>query len=347
MSPPLRARRPIRRCAKFVGLVGIVWCGLAAAPACAHEVRPAYLQVTEQADGTVEVVWKAPAVGDQRLGVDPIVPPSWTPVAAPVRQVLRDAFVDRWIMRPGTPLDGAELSATNLGTIVVEVLVRVERADGRRQTGLLRAGSPTLTLLRAPPATAVMATYTWLGIEHIWFGFDHLCFVLGLLLLLSGRMRLLQAITAFTVAHSITLALTVVGVLGLASAPVEAVIALSILLLAVEIAHRRDGPAGTESLTVRRPWLVPFVFGLIHGAGFAGALTEVGLPNGDIPLALLCFNAGVEVGQVAFVAVVLGFIAVAQRRRTASPAWLVRAPSYALGSLAAMWCIERVAAIFA
>ena len=314
-------------------------------PAVAHEVRPAYLQITEQADGTVEVIWKAPAVGGQRLNVDPVVPPTWKPLAAPVRQTLSDAFVDRWVMRPSEPLDGAVVSATNLAVQPVDVLVRVQRADGRRQTALLRANAPTLTLVAAPPALEVATTYTWIGMEHIWFGLDHLCFVLGLLLLLSGWRRLLQAITAFTVAHSITLALTVFGVLGLSPAPVEAVIALSILLLAVEIARRKPDDEDGASLTVRRPWLVPFVFGLIHGAGFAGALSELGLPAGDIPVALLFFNVGVELGQLAFIAGVLALLASARRLPWTAPSWAGRVPAYALGSLAVMWTLQRGVAI--
>ncbi len=316
---------------------------LPARSADAHEVRPAYLQITEHADGTVVVVWKAPALGSMRLDVDPVLPKTWAPVGPPTRQVLRDAFVDQWTVRPSESLDGAEVSATSLSTLLIDVLVRVERADGRRQTGLLHSASPTLTLLTAPPASDVIATYGWMGMEHIWLGFDHLAFVFGLLLLVPGWKLLLQAITAFTVAHSLTLALTVFGVIGLAPAPVETVIAASILLLALEVLRKQRGE---ESLTTRTPWVVAFVFGLIHGAGFAGALVRVGLPAGDIPLALLCFNCGVELGQLAFVATILALLAAGRRLPAAGPVWGAKLAPYVLGSLAVMWCLERLPALF-
>ena len=321
--------------------VAVLLC--VASTAVAHEIRPAYLQVTEQPDGTVRILWKTPAAGELRLKIEPVLPDGWRTIGTPVRQAHADAIVYEWIVRPAGPLDGAVVSVTNLDQVLVDVLVRVERADGRKQTTLLRASRPTLMLLAAPSKSAIMAAYARIGVEHIWFGFDHLAFVLGLLLLVRGWKPLLQTITAFTVAHSITLALTVFGVVGLSPAPVEMVIAASILLLALEILRKQ---AGEESLTTRKPWLVALVFGLIHGAGFAGALSEIGLPPSDIPLALLFFNLGVEVGQIAFVAAVAASMELGRRVPWSAPAWGPKVAPYVLGSLAAMWCLARTPSLF-
>ena len=177
-----------------------------------------------------------------------------------------------------------------------------------------------------------------LGIEHILLGIDHLLFVLGLLLIVRGFGLLLKTITAFTVAHSVTLAMATLGFVNVPQAPVEAVIALSILFLASELAKQQKGNPG---MTSRYPWVVALSFGLLHGFGFAGALSEVGLPQTDIPLALLFFNVGVEVGQLMFVAIVLMIFWVIQKLKFRWPAWTKQVPAYAIGSLAAFWFIQR------
>ena len=181
--------------------------------------------------------------------------------------------------------------------------------------------------------------YITLGVEHILLGIDHLLFVLGLLLIVRDKWLLLKTITSFTVAHSITLAMATLGFVHVPQAPVEAVIALSILFLATELVKQQEHRA---SLTERYPWIVAFIFGLLHGFGFAGALSEVGLPQADIPLALLFFNMGVEVGQLIFVAAVLAVTWSITRLRIKWPLWVKEIPAYTIGSVAAFWCIERI-----
>jgi hydrogenase/urease accessory protein HupE len=227
----------------------------------------------------------------------------------------------------------------------IDVLVRVERLDGSQQLERILAIDPGFTLKRSPGAGEVILTYTWLGIEHILLGFDHLLFVLALVMIVRGMKSLLLTVTAFTVAHSITLVLATLGIANLPGPPVEAAIALSIVFVAVEILHLRQG---REGLAVRKPWLVAFAFGLLHGFGFAGALAEVGLPQNAIPLALAFFNVGVEIGQLLFIAVVLLLMWLA--RLLLSNLLLERAPllvAYGIGGLASYWVIERTVSFWA
>lgn len=203
------------------------------------------------------------------------------------------------------------------------------------EMALLRAGSGSIS--------ATAQRYAMLGMEHILGGIDHLLFVAGILLLVKGTRRLLITITAFTVAHSITLAFSVFGWLALPSEPVEAVIALSIVLLAVEKVHQQRGHAG---LTSRRPWLVAFVFGLVHGLGFAGALGQLGLPPTEVPPALLFFNLGVEAGQLLFVASWFALVWLLSCLRLTLPVRFALAPSYALGIISTYWLLERTIAMF-
>jgi hydrogenase/urease accessory protein HupE len=229
---------------------------------------------------------------------------------------------------------------------MTDVLVRIQFLDGRVQTELLKPTQPALVVAERTSAWDVAGTYFALGVEHILTGVDHLLFVLGLMLIVKSGARLLKTVTAFTVAHSITLALATLGIVHVPQAPVEAVIALSIVFVANETAQRqrRDtGDATSPGFTARRPWLVAFVFGLLHGFGFAGALAEVGLPQVDIPLALLTFNVGVEAGQLSFIAAVLVVMAIARRIGWRGPHWLAPLPSYAIGTLAMFWVIRRVA----
>jgi hydrogenase/urease accessory protein HupE len=253
--------------------------------------------------------------------------------------------VQRWRMQIDGGLTGKAIEFPNLAATRIDVLVRVERSDGTSQVGRVLPLAPSFVVTASPGAFEVAQTYTVLGIEHILAGLDHLLFVLALLLLVQGTRRLIATITAFTVAHSLTLFAATLGWLNVPGPPVEAVIALSIVFLAGEIVHARQGRPG---LTQRRPWIVAFSFGLLHGLGFAGALAEVGLPPLSIPTALLFFNVGVEIGQLIFIAVVLGAIAVARRiaRRLKfeAPSWWWRVPPYAIGGIASFWLVQRVAA---
>jgi hydrogenase/urease accessory protein HupE len=227
-----------------------------------------------------------------------------------------------------------------LDATYTDVLLRLERADGSELTHRLTPEASSYEIQAQPGYFQVGATYFSLGVEHILGGIDHLLFVLALLLVVSGWRKLVATVTAFTVSHSITLALATLGFIHVPGPPVEAVISLSIVFVAAEIIRSREGAAG---LTARWPWIVAFTFGLLHGFGFAGALSEVGLPGSSIPLALLAFNLGVEAGQLLFVAAALVLYALARRVPATLPAWTWRIPPYAIGGVAAYWTLERVA----
>jgi hypothetical protein len=316
---------------------------VAAAPALAHEVRPAYLELRELGAGRFAVLWKVPARGEMRLSLAVRLPARCTASEPPRRVDAGGAITERWQVECAGGLFGETVAIDGLAATLTDALVRIERADGTSQVVRVTPTAPAFIVARAPRALDMAATYVWLGIEHIWLGIDHLLFVLGLLILVQGRGRLIGTITAFTVAHSITLAAATLGVVRLSQQPVEAVIALSIVFVAGEIAHEREGRTGW---TRRWPWLVAFSFGLLHGFGFAGALREVGLPEQAIPLALLCFNVGVELGQLAFVVAMLPLIAWLRRAEAAPRVWAGRVAAYGIGGLAAFWTIERVAAFW-
>jgi len=218
----------------------------------------------------------------------------------------------------------------------------VERLDGTSLVSRLDPSDPSMVLEASPSRFNVVTTYLVLGVEHILFGIDHLLFVLALVMLVSGMRRLIGTITAFTVAHSITLVAATLGWVNVPIAPVEAVIALSIVFVAAEIIHSKGG---TEGLAARAPWIVAFSFGLLHGFGFAGALSEIGLPANAIPLALLFFNVGVEVGQLLFVVAVVAFLAIARRPIALAPRWVTVTPAYAIGGVAMFWTLQRVGSL--
>jgi hydrogenase/urease accessory protein HupE len=273
----------------------MLWAVLAAAPrpAMAHEFRPAVLSLLELEPGVFQVQWQPPRDASRldRAALRPVFPEGCT--------------LDRALLRCDERGLAGALHIAGMETTQADVIVVVTRADGRARTTVLRGADAAFTFARDPSALEVAALYTALGIEHILLGFDHLAFVLGLVLLVDGTRRLVETITAFTVAHSITLAASVLGWVRLASGPVELIIALSILLLAVELAD------GGDSLTRRRPAVVAFVFGLLHGFGFAGALRDVGLPEVHLGLALATFNVGVELGQLAVVGGILAVMGAA------------------------------------
>ena len=315
---------------------------LLAPQAHAHEVRPAYLQIREAAPDTYDILWKTPAQGDLRLALDVIFPEGCTSLTEP-RSILVDAAVMvRWRETCPGGLVGREIGVSRLNATLTDAIVRYEPLEGVAKTLRLTADNPTATLPARQPWTEVATTYAGLGIEHILLGFDHLLFVLALLILVPGTRRLIGAVTAFTVAHSLTLAGTTFGWIGLPPAPVEATIALSIMFVAVEIMRVR---AGRESLTARLPWLASFTFGLLHGFGFAGALRQIGMPEEAAPLALLFFNIGVEAGQLVFIAAVLAVLWASRRLAPSPPAWAWRTPVYVIGGAAAFWFIERTAGI--
>ena len=249
-------------------------------------------------------------------------------------------MVERWAIDCGTTgLVGHDIGIEGLQTTLTDVLVRVSFADGITHTQVLRPNRTAFTVEGAPSRWAVSVDYFRLGVEHILGGIDHLLFVLALLLIVDGTRRLVATVTAFTVSHSLTLAGATLGLVHVSQQPVEAVIALSILFVAGEILHVRQG---REGVTRRWPWVVAFSFGLLHGFGFAGALTEVGLPQKDIPLALLTFNIGVEAGQVFFIFVVLVVIRASRTMMAVPPRWVLPTTAYGIGGLSAFWLLERV-----
>ena len=309
----------------------------------AHEVRPAYLEITETAAGRYAVLWRTPLLSGMRLPIVLKFPDGVHDVAEPTVQTLSDSLLERRVLDTGeSGLVGKSVEFVGLQGTITDVLVRVTLRDGTGSTTLVRPSKPRVEITGTSGPLAVMRAYLAHGIEHILFGFDHLLFVLALMVIVRSRRVLFLTITAFTVAHSITLALATLGIVHVAGPPVEAAIALSILLLATEIVHLERGRIG---LTARWPWVVAFTFGLLHGFGFASALSDIGLPQGDIPLALFAFNVGIECAQLAFVAVVSGLAALPRWLRLGGrlERWVLRTAPYAIGTLAAFWFFERLA----
>jgi len=313
----------------------------------AHEIRPAYLELRQTGPETYDALWKVPGQGEKlRLGLYVELPAGCTNVTQPRGSMVNDAYTERWTVNCPGGLTGGTIHIAGLSGTMTDVLVRLERTGGTTQITRLTPSTTSFAVTAAAGAMGVARTYTVLGVEHILGGVDHLLFVLALLIIARGSRRLLKTVTAFTVAHSITLSLATLGFVQVPPAPVEAVIALSIVFVAAEIVHSRQGRPG---LTERAPWVVAFTFGLLHGFGFAGALSQIGLPQHDIPLALLCFNVGVEVGQLLFIASMFAVVAVARQitRRVAlpQPVWGWRVVPYAIGSVSAFWLIQRVATL--
>lgn len=327
--------------------VALFWCcallGCCMRPAFAHESLPVYLGITEQAAGDFEVVWRIPATQGVPPAVSPSFPSQCVAVAPASLSPGPGTLVGRMLLRCGTSgLGKGRIELLGLDRTVLDALVRIGFADGRDFTRVLRPSEPVMELDDLAEHVDV-GGYFRLGVMHILFGVDHLLFVTGLLLIVRRAVALAKTVTAFTVAHSITLALAALGFVHVPPAPVEATIALSIAFLARELVRMARGEAG---LTARYPWIVAFTFGLLHGFGFAGALAEVGLPPHDIPLALLLFNLGVEAGQLAFVAVLLTIRAALVRLIPDAPRALAQLPTYGIGTAAAFWLIQRLGVIF-
>jgi len=306
----------------------------------AHEVRPAYLELRETGPGIYDVLWKVPALdGNQRLSLGVRFPPGTQDRSEPHGLFRNDAHVERWqIERPGG-IGGQQIGIEGLSSTRIDVLVRVTDMDGVTQTARATPDAPSVTVAADVSSWSAAGPYLALGIEHILLGIDHLLFVLALVLLVRGWRLVASTITAFTIAHSITLAAATLGFVHIPAPPVEACIALSIVFVAAEIVRARQGGAG---ITARSPWMVAFTFGLLHGLGFAGALSEVGLPQHAIPLALLSFNVGVELGQLLFVAVVLSALSIVRRLQFSNPPWVELIPPYAIGSIAMCWVLQRI-----
>lgn len=312
---------------------------------CAHAdvFRPAYLELREAGDDRYDVVWKVPAMGESRLAVQVRFPEGTKEVTLPQGLFSGNAYIERWQISRTSGLAGQAVSIEGIASGVTDVIVRIERLDGTSQVERLLPQRPQFIVKAATGAGDVAWSYLVLGVEHILGGTDHLLFVLALLLIVRGGARILATFTAFTVAHGLTLAAAVLGWLHVSGPPVEATIALSIVFVAAEAVN---GLRGKPGLTVRAPWVVAFIFGLLHGLGFAGTFAEVGLPQKAIPLALLMVNVGVEVGQLLFAAILLSVRLAAARGLEKLPEWTRSVPPYAIGTLAMFWVIERIGAFW-
>lgn len=309
--------------------------------ASADVFRPAYLEISETSNDTYTVLWKVPSLGkSQRLSAYVNMPDNTETVDGP--RIVRSGnnWIERTTIRFDGGLSGKTFTIEGKAVGVTEVIARVERLDGSSQVERLPIENPQLTVESPQGASAIAWSYFVLGIEHILGGIDHLLFVLALLLIVSGTKRIIATVTAFTLAHSVTLVAATLGWMHVPGPPVEAIIALSIVFVASEVVHGFQGHSG---LTERAPWIVAFSFGLLHGFGFAGALAEVGLPQTSIPLALLMFNVGVEVGQLIFVAAILFLRFIAVNLFNIQSKWIPVTTAYGIGSIAVFWTIERVA----
>ncbi len=312
---------------------------LLALPAQAHRFAPSLLKVTEVAGGQYNLVWKTPVQAASSIPLRPQWPEACEVASASPPQVEGTGRVFSWRLACGFDAQGIvgqELGISGLAANQASAMVMVSLMDGRNYQEVLNAEQTSFVVPEEPGAGEVMTDYSVLGIEHIWSGIDHLLFVFGLLLLVGGGARLLWTITAFTVGHSITLSLVTLGFFDYPVALVEFTIALSIFVLAVELTRREKHDA-----LWRNPWWLAGGFGLLHGMGFAGALAETGLPQDNVPLALLFFNIGIEIGQILFIFAIILLWLLLRKPLAPYQERLLPVPVYILGVLSAMWCIER------
>jgi hydrogenase/urease accessory protein HupE len=325
---------------RFLAAFLLLWTGLAGLVQ-AHELQPSSMELRQLTSERFEVIWRAPVYYRKPHPAQLQLPETWQTVGEPTVKQLPDSALHSHVVDvQGGVIDGAVIRFVGLESTITDVFARFVWLDGSETTAIARPNQPWIEIIAQRSAWQVAWDYTVLGVDHILSGFDHLTFVLALLLIVSGARRLLITVTSFTLAHSITLAAATLGVLWVPGPPVEAVIALSILFLASELVKVNRG---LPSLTARYPWIVAFTFGLLHGFGFAGALADVGLPQHEVPLALLMFNVGVELGQLLFIAVILLIVRLSKWMRSEWPAWIRQVPAYGIGGIAALWLIERVA----
>lgn len=309
-----------------------------------HELRPAFLDMREIAPDTFSVLWKVPARGDSRTGLGLELPDACVPTTETVDAFEENYSLRRFVTSCKGGLGGRQIAIAGLRTSLTDAILRIEYADGSSEVARLTPETPSMTVRGRVGSLETGITYFRLGVEHILGGIDHLLFVLALMLLIQDRWMLLKTITAFTIAHSITLAGAALGYISAPQPPVEAAIALSIVFLARELAMERQNRG---DLTWRSPWIVAFAFGLLHGFGFAGALAEIGLPKGDVPLALLAFNLGVEAGQILFVVAMLVLYRAASALFDIPVGSSRRYAAYAIGTLATLWLFERLSGFVA
>ena len=321
-------------------LIALLSLGMAMT-ASADELRPGYVEFAQMSDTQWRLVWKAPMRGGVTPATQPVLPQGCRIMGAPHRERGAAALVTTATVICTRDVAGQRIGLSAFGASQTDVLVRVAPLGRPVQALRLTAIAPTAEIVAKPSRWAIASTYFVTGVDHILTGYDHLLFVVSLVLLLNGLATIAKAVTAFTVAHSITLVGTTLGLLGLSQRPVESVIALSIVFLAVEIAKKQDG---APRLSERVPWLVAFAFGLLHGFGFAGALKEIGLPESDVPVALLTFNLGVEAGQLLVVVVSMSVLTLLRRFGGTLTRPALTAATYAIGITASYWFIARTLA---
>ncbi|HET7608776.1 MAG TPA: HupE/UreJ family protein [Gammaproteobacteria bacterium] len=331
------------RAALWLTALAALGCAL---PADAHRLSPAFFGLTETAPNTFDVQWKVSISGGLAAVLEPRVPDGCSLTEGVRTYVVDDVRLQHGALSCPDGLGGKTFTVNGLAETQTDVLLRVDYLDGTASSLRLTPSEATVTIPERPSALEVVRTYLVLGVEHILLGYDHLLFVLALLLIVNGVGRLVATVTAFTLAHTITLGAATLGFVHVPSAPVEAVIALSILFLASELARQGSGGNAAANLMQRFPWVVAFSFGLLHGFGFAGALREVGIPQQAVPLALLNFNVGVEIGQLLFIAAVFGFGWLVRLTTVRVPAIWPRVVAYGIGSIAAFLVVERTIAVF-
>ena len=321
-----------------LALIVVLCAFVGPVPAEAHETRPGFLELRQTEADTYSFLWKKPSGGEIEIYIAPIMPAGCQLTTSGDQALTPGALIVRGTLRCAGGINGRVLAIDGLETTITDVFVRIHYDDGRLESHLLKPMNPSVTLGSQTTGWQRAASYLRLGVEHILLGVDHLLFVLGLLLIVDGRWTLVKTITSFTLAHSITLAIATLGYASAPLPPLNAAIALSILFLGPEIVRRWRGQT---SFTIRHPWIVAFAFGLLHGFGFASGLTTMGLPDAEIPAALLLFNVGVEIGQLFFVAMI---VLLERAFRTLEIRWprLVESlPGYVVGSLGAYWTIQR------
>jgi hydrogenase/urease accessory protein HupE len=305
----------------------------------ADEIKLSYLEIKESKSQHYSVLLKLSSKDNQKLPIDMLMPKGCSLTLPKTSHLVNNTYLDRWHMKCNEGLADKTLHLKGLKSTDTELLLRLELLSGISHSVLLTPARSSYHIAKEESSWQIVQTYTWLGITHILLGFDHLLFVFALLLIVKNMRRLLWTVTAFTLAHSLTMAVATLGIVHIPQAPVEAFIALSILFLAMEIMHEKQGKVGLTSLY---PWLIAFIFGLLHGFGFAGALAEIGLPQQAITLALIFFNIGVELGQLMFVATVVLIAAILQRLSYLTLLdKLQTTVVYMIGGVSAFWLIER------
>jgi len=336
-------------CSRFLQVlaytVALILALLSTAPVHAHEIRPALLDINEREPGLFDVQWKVPALGELVLPITPVFPDCMKPVGPPSVHSAPGAFLQYLSFKTdGKPIAGETISIDGLSGVQIDVLVRINLANGDNHSIILRPSSPSCVIPERPSSAALAWSYLLIGVKHIMEGVDHLLFILGLLLIVKSTSMLVKTVTAFTVAHSITLAIATLGYASSPLPPLNVLIALSILFLGPEIVRVWRGQT---SFTIQHPWIVAFGFGLLHGFGFASGLKVIGLPAHEFVLSLLMFNVGVEAGQLFFVVVILAMLKSFRTLEIHWPRWAEMTPGYAVGSLGAYWTIQRMVIMFA